>query len=362
MRKFCIFCGEKPVSKNKEHILPKWLIKLTGNPNRIVRIGKKDGKEIQFSWMNYSFPSCEGCNSNYAAIEGRVKTVVEKLLDSQRVTHKEFDLFLDWLDKIRIGIWLGQAQLYKKEVNPNFYINQRVGEKDRLCIIYKTFDNETGIGITGTEVPLFTSIPSCFGLSINHLVIFNYSREFLLAKNMGFPYPEKYHYHTNGMIRIDNLKIGTNNFVMPFLKGNVIKPSIKFYQVIIKGQHGLKKPRIGKASKFLNNYSLKFSSDLIKSRIYVSDEFKNYNQFWEKGKKLKFEIAKEYKRDVLMLSLAKLIFEHQIDSAMDAFEHLEEFDEIEKEDFIDYYRELIEKNKFQISLLDEVLNPILKRK
>lgn len=187
MRKFCIFCGDKPVNKNKEHILPKWLINLTGNPKRIAIIGKQNEKEIKFPWMNYVFPSCEKCNSDFAEVEAKVKTVVEKLLESKLVTHNEFDLFLDWLDKIRVGIWLGQAQFYKKEISPNFYINQRVGEKDRLCLIYKTNATEKGIGIIGTEVSLFSSMPSCFGLTINHLVIFNYSRELLLSKKNGFP-------------------------------------------------------------------------------------------------------------------------------------------------------------------------------
>jgi hypothetical protein len=39
MDKFCVFCGEKPENKNKEHIIPKWLIELTGNPNRQANFG-----------------------------------------------------------------------------------------------------------------------------------------------------------------------------------------------------------------------------------------------------------------------------------------------------------------------------------
>lgn len=37
--KFCVFCGKKPKNKTKEHILPKWLIKLTGKPNRQINVG-----------------------------------------------------------------------------------------------------------------------------------------------------------------------------------------------------------------------------------------------------------------------------------------------------------------------------------
>lgn len=41
MDKFCVFCGSKPESKNKEHILPQWLLKLTGDPNREIFLGRK---------------------------------------------------------------------------------------------------------------------------------------------------------------------------------------------------------------------------------------------------------------------------------------------------------------------------------
>ena len=37
--KFCVFCGKKPENKNKEHIIPQWLIKLTGDPNRKINLG-----------------------------------------------------------------------------------------------------------------------------------------------------------------------------------------------------------------------------------------------------------------------------------------------------------------------------------
>jgi hypothetical protein len=41
MDKFCVFCGKKPQSKNREHIIPQWLIALTGDPNRDVYLVRK---------------------------------------------------------------------------------------------------------------------------------------------------------------------------------------------------------------------------------------------------------------------------------------------------------------------------------
>jgi hypothetical protein len=40
MAEVCVFCGERPQSKTKEHVIPKWLIEMTGgdgNRHRCVK-------------------------------------------------------------------------------------------------------------------------------------------------------------------------------------------------------------------------------------------------------------------------------------------------------------------------------------
>ena len=38
LSKVCIFCGNPPSGKNKEHVIPQWLIRATGKPcNDVVR-------------------------------------------------------------------------------------------------------------------------------------------------------------------------------------------------------------------------------------------------------------------------------------------------------------------------------------
>ena len=39
LEKRCIFCGKKPSEKNREHIIPRWLIALTGDPKREWYLG-----------------------------------------------------------------------------------------------------------------------------------------------------------------------------------------------------------------------------------------------------------------------------------------------------------------------------------
>lgn len=215
-----------------------------------------------------------------------------KLIHEKYILHSEFNLFLDWIDKIRIGIWLGQAQLYNRDFKPNFFINQRVGDKDRLCLIYRTDDNEQGISIIGTETEIFEFVPSCFALMINNILIFNYSNNFLISENLGFPYPKEYFYHSNGMISADEIKSGRSVIKMPLLEGKIIKPAIKFYQSILTGDFQLNRPRIGRSKKFINSNSMSFSNRRIKSRIYVSNELINKHGFWKRGEKLVFSFFK----------------------------------------------------------------------
>ena len=65
MEKVCIFCGERPASKNLEHVLPQWLIKLTGHPKRMAKFGydkdfEKGGVvKRSFAFNAFKFPSCK---------------------------------------------------------------------------------------------------------------------------------------------------------------------------------------------------------------------------------------------------------------------------------------------------------------
>lgn len=65
--KFCVFCGEVPKDKNKEHILPQWLLKLTGNPKRVVKFGFDyfNDRSLEFDWKSLAVPSCSACNSEF---------------------------------------------------------------------------------------------------------------------------------------------------------------------------------------------------------------------------------------------------------------------------------------------------------
>lgn len=355
MEKVCIFCGEHPISKNKEHVIPQWLIKHTGDPKRIALLGKSEEKKIQFPWISFVFPSCKQCNSDFATVESKVKPVLINLENERPVSHEDLNLFLDWLDKVRIGMWLGQAMLEKKGFTPNFYINQRVGNKDRLCLMYCSNGSRKGIGILGTNTMAFEHVPSCFGLRINNLIFLNYSKEFLLGKNLGFPYPNNYSYTDNFHVSVGQFLPGNRTITYPIIEGKIIKPAIKFYQTIVVGPHGIKKPLAGSGRKFLNDNCLTYTNYHIQSRVFVSDEQNDITGFWPRKQKLTFSFKKKMEDVLVDQAIAQIVLEHQNHSIEESIKHTSEMSEDKVDDFKNYYMQLKALNISHINPIKEEL-------
>ena len=189
---FCVFCGKPPQDKNKEHIFPKWLLKLTGADQKKLSVGTnwKTGEELIFNTLSYTFPSCTTCNSFFGKLEGKVKPIFEKLLNDQDVQGHELELLLDWFDKVRIGSWFGVKYMNKKEwaLEPKFYINSRVGLKDRFLSITNTYKNEKHLNWSGVNGLAFMMSPTAFTLRVNNLIFVNCSSDFIVSKRLGFPY------------------------------------------------------------------------------------------------------------------------------------------------------------------------------
>ena len=84
MRKVCIFCGRAPKDKNKEHVLPQWLLKITGKPTRSVYLGRdwssSELTERFYSFQGFTFPACKSCNSAYSSLEHKAEVIVRRML------------------------------------------------------------------------------------------------------------------------------------------------------------------------------------------------------------------------------------------------------------------------------------------
>jgi hypothetical protein len=139
MPKVCVFCGSLPKGKNKEHVLPRWLIGLTGDPGRKVYLGREwtspELKERIYSLSSFTFPACEACNTEYSELETRAKSIMQSLLALLPVSAGDFDVLLDWFDKVRTGLWVGLLYLNRnyRGLTPQFYIKSRIATGTACC-------------------------------------------------------------------------------------------------------------------------------------------------------------------------------------------------------------------------------------
>lgn len=234
--KYCVFCGKKPEGKNKEHVIPHWLIKKTGSPNRKAQFSTDivlaQGKERSYAFDQFTFPACEKCNSDFSALELRAKGVLEKIELSNFVSATELSSFLDWLDKVRVGIWLGFNQLDRKnfDIQPKYYISSRIGQYDRMLIVQKSDTKNKRINMIGANGVSFYSTPSVFGLVINDLYFTNMSYNHLLARRCGFPYPINQQWDPEGRGISCDLVEGLGRTMNPIVRRNIPAGSKVFYQ------------------------------------------------------------------------------------------------------------------------------------
>jgi hypothetical protein len=245
MAKICVFCGKQPESKNKEHVIPKWLIKMTGDPNRQINLGldighfQKTGeiKNRVWSFNAFTLPACEHCNSESAKMENEVMILINNFRTQSYFSAIEIDLLFDWFDKIRVGLWLESIILDKIDdvVAPNFHITKRMGTRDRCLFIYECMDDQQkGIQFVGTTSPGFQFQPSCFTLRINNFYFLNISSEFLLAKRIGFPYPKSFPMSPNAdRGHLMELTAGDLRLKLPLLPFKLLKPGMALFQPIV---------------------------------------------------------------------------------------------------------------------------------
>ena len=238
MKKSCVFCGKPPESKTKEHVVPKWLIELTGKPNRqakfgLIKLGERRGEFRKYAFNNFTFPACDECNSFYSTLENSAKQVVEKIIENKKINSIELTHFMDWFDKVRVGIWLGMSQLdqYLFTGSPNYYIQNRIGQFDRVLIVEKSNSKTPKLMFNGTDTILSYMMPSAFVLRINNFYFTNISYMFLISRRIGFPYPKKISWLSNNMFE-GFLVDGRERIMSPLIRNNIADKGIRLYQVM----------------------------------------------------------------------------------------------------------------------------------
>jgi hypothetical protein len=204
----CVFCGQRAKDKTKEHILPQWLLEMTNTTAANMTYGIYRGQRF----FGLTMRACDPCNSAYSDLEGRTKPVVEKLLSVQAITAIEADTVLDWLDKVRIGLWILDLTRSGNplQIVPRFRISNRMSRKDRVLRVSYFNHQRKALSYFGTPNLAFHFSPSCFGLAINDLMLFNFSFDFATSKPLGLGY----------IINAADSKDGRDFFVGQFVAGD----------------------------------------------------------------------------------------------------------------------------------------------
>jgi len=285
MDKFCVFCGKKPEEKNAEHIIPKWLIELTGNPKREAYFGYQHEVEQYpqrrtFSFDSFRFPSCASCNQKYSGLEQTAKSIIEKMLVYDPICAADIKILLDWFDKVRVGLWLGYQYLDKNPagITPKFYIEKRIAVNDRMLVIFKVNTDTKGLTFTGCDFPSFTYTPSCFSLRINNLWFLNMSYNDLFSRRIGFPYPKE-SYAMPGQQELGIFTSGRNRVMVPLLKKRFTVNGTEIYQPMFRYRISDLEARDSYDTQYVHENSMVWEEGV--GKVFIQDnrkvlEYPNY--------------------------------------------------------------------------------------
>jgi hypothetical protein len=235
----CVFCGQRPVDKTVEHVLPYWLIELTGDPKRRARFGmdwsKTPPEHREFSFDQFTVPACRICNESFSALEGSTKAVIKKLLTDDALGIEDFSCLLQWLDKVRIGLWLANYMLDKNilGINPNHYIAERVGGTDRALILFKHDGRVPRLSFLGTDRPSFRLAPIAVGLVINNYLVISIAHLGLCARRLGFPHLTPLRIREDGRVE-SAIHAGLERIIHPIIPHFPHPYATGIYQPILK--------------------------------------------------------------------------------------------------------------------------------
>jgi hypothetical protein len=222
MNRYCVFCGKFPEEQTKEHVLPVWLIEMTGDPKRQARFGLKKNPNLTprvFSYDSFTIPACDACNQLFSKLESSTKPIMERLTQGSSLFPKDFSILFDWFDKVRVALWLAHSVLDKNffGIHPSFHVEKRLRAFDRVLGVFRSDQSRRGLTFIGTETPIFYSMPSCFSLVVNDFAFFNASSAFMISRRTGFPFPSSATFVRSGAMSVAFTR-GRERLMHPLLR------------------------------------------------------------------------------------------------------------------------------------------------
>ncbi|MBL0075848.1 MAG: hypothetical protein IPP41_07900, partial [Rhodocyclaceae bacterium] len=170
--------------------------------------------------------------SEHSDLEADAKNLVERALASDPLSAIEISRLLDWLDKVRVGLWLGFHMLNKDffGVEPNFHIKRRIGQFDRILLVQRSMTTQKRLNFAGADTPAFSYHPSAFTLTINDVFLTNISSAYLLSRRLGLPYPDRLYLLPDRHELFCKLQPGLNRVLRPVVQRTWPRDARVIYQ------------------------------------------------------------------------------------------------------------------------------------
>jgi hypothetical protein len=227
-----LFCGEPFTGQghNFEHVIPRWLVREADLARRAAPIDFPT-KKFSAAMSRLGGRACETCNNKCSDLEGQARIAYAKLMDGDAITQADGRSLLDWLDKVRIGLWLWSVDVGKNDygITPKFRINERMAHKDRILLAakYPSGPPMKGLAIWGAT-ELFMWSPSAIGFLINNVVLISVSSDFLVSRHLK-SLSVKQHIYDSGDVAADVHPADAPGkrltfFAAPLIIGQVILP------------------------------------------------------------------------------------------------------------------------------------------
>ena len=228
----CLFCGEPFTGQghNFEHVIPRWLVQEADLSKRTAPIDFPS-KKFSAAMSRIGGRSCETCNDASSDLEGRARIAYVKIRDGDDLSPSDGRSLLNWLDKIRVGMWLWSLDIGKDDygITPKFRINDRMAHKDRVLLAakYPPGPPMKGLEIWGAT-ECFVWSPSAIGFLINNIALVSISSDFLVNRHLKKLNIRRF-IHDSGDLEADiNLAdepgMRLEFFAAPFIMGQVILP------------------------------------------------------------------------------------------------------------------------------------------
>lgn len=349
MSKYCVFCGGIPENKNKEHIIPRWLINKTGNPNRTINLGmdfksRDPEKRIRsYAFNQLTLPACEKCNSKFGILENKVKPVIENIVDNNFLSIQDVSILLDWFDKVRVGLWhyyyiMNENPMW---IKPHLFINNRTRKFDRVLFIYRAENDNDGINFVGTDTFLFQLAPSAFMLRINNYYFVNISFPFLLAKRFGLPFGISKGFEKSDLDKTwFEIYSGSGKVQYPLMKCDHFIGGTKIYQPILYEDFP---PEVFKNiydNEYVRAQCIDWGERLVRPHVFQNNKQAEQN---DEGK-IYFEAVKENSKSLYYKLICDIYeFQCELQEEQNSINYENNIDMIDNTNAIEYNKMMVKK-------------------